>query len=65
LVAVQGPYFTEVDLSQIALELDRSEREMMAESGLDSSDYLKYMAEESGNVAADGNFSIQASSGHQ
>ncbi|GAQ79023.1 Ataxin-3 [Klebsormidium nitens] len=56
---LQGPYFTEVDLSQIALELDKNEREMMAESGLESSDYLKFMAEESGNVAADGNFSIQ------
>ena len=31
----------------------------MAEGGMESEDYLKYMAEDSGNVAADGNFSVQ------
>lgn len=44
---------------QIALELDQQERAFMAEGGMESEDYLKYMAEESGNVAADGNFSVQ------
>ena len=29
----------------------------MAEGGVDSKEYLTYLAEESGNVAADGNFS--------
>ena len=31
----------------------------MAEGGMESEDYLKYVAEDSGNVAADGNFSVQ------
>lgn len=33
---------------------------MMAEGGIDSEDFLRYAAEDSGNVARDGNFSIQA-----
>ena len=33
----------------------------MSEGGVDGADYLKFMAEESGNVAADGMFSIQVS----
>ena len=32
----------------------------MMEAGTESEDYLKYIAEESGNVAADGMFSSQA-----
>ena len=44
---------------QIALELDQQERAFMAEGGMESADYLKYIAEDSGNVAADGNFSVQ------
>ena len=31
----------------------------MAEGGVDSEEYLTYLAEGSGNVAADGNFSVQ------
>lgn len=46
---------------QIAGDLDALERNFMAEGGVDSSDYLKFMAEESGNAAMDGNFSIQVS----
>lgn len=56
---LQGPYFTELDLAEIAHQLDALERQVMEESGVDSVDYLKYMAEDSGNVAADGMFSIQ------
>ena len=44
---------------QIALALDEQERAFMAEGGLTSKDYLKFAAEESGNVANDGMFSIQ------
>ena len=33
----------------------------MAEGGIDSAEFLRFAAEESRNVAADGNFSIQAS----
>ncbi|KAL3148824.1 hypothetical protein ABBQ32_001704 [Trebouxia sp. C0010 RCD-2024] len=56
---LQGPTFSEMDLGQIALELDQQERAFMAEGGMESEDYLKYIAEDSGNVAADGNFSVQ------
>ena len=48
-------------LSQIAMGLDQLEREMMAEGGLDSEDYLRFVAQDSGNVAVDGMFSIQVS----
>ena len=44
---------------QIATDLDRLEREVMAEGGLESEAYLRYAAEDSGNVAADGMFSSQ------
>lgn len=56
---LQGAYFTEIDLMTIAQELDRKEREVMAEFGTETSDFLKYMAEDSGNVADDGNYSVQ------
>ncbi|TNV78717.1 hypothetical protein FGO68_gene7487 [Halteria grandinella] len=56
---LQGPYFDEVTMSQIALNLDQRERDIMAEAGFESKDYLKYMQEGSHNVANDGNFSIQ------
>ena len=44
---------------QHALTLDQQERAFMAEGGMESEDYLRYIAEDSGNVAADGNFSVQ------
>ncbi len=44
---------------QIAHELDAAERGFMMEGGTESEDYLKYIAEDSGNVAVDGHFSIQ------
>jgi len=56
---LQSPMFTEVDLAQIAAELDAMEQRFMAEGGVDSNDYLRFVAEESGNAAMDGNFSIQ------
>lgn len=69
---LQGPYFNEVSMSQVALALDQKERDLMAESGYSSTDYLKYMQvinslvvklfvhqEGSSNVADDGNYSIQ------
>ena len=39
----QGPYFDEVTMSNIALGLDQKEKDIMAESGLSSAEYLKYM----------------------
>jgi len=56
---LQGPYFTEVDLMTLAVELDKNEKRLMAEMGTETTDYLKFMAEDSGNVADDGNYSIQ------
>jgi ataxin-3 len=56
---LQGPYFTAEDLTAIAVEFDERERNLMRESGVESADFLKYMAEDSGNAAADGNYSIQ------
>lgn len=55
---LQGPVFTEWDLSTVALGLDAKERQLMAEAGIHTSDFAAFAAEESGNVAADGNFSI-------
>jgi len=55
----QQPTFTELDLAKIAHDLDEKERMVMMESGNDSADFLKFMAEESVNVGDDGNFSIQ------
>jgi len=56
---LQRPAFSEVDLATIAKELDESERQIMASGGPNSSDYLKYLGEASGNVGDDGNFSLQ------
>jgi ataxin-3 len=54
-----APLFTAVDLASIAHEFDRIEADVMAENGLDTSDYLKFLGEDSGNVALDGNYSVQ------
>jgi len=56
---LQANAFNEVDLAQIAHELDRREREVMAEGGITSEDYLKFVAADSQNVSDEGNFSIQ------
>ena len=47
-------------LLQIAAQLDASEQELWAENGLDSEEYLRYIAEGSSNVADNGMFSVQA-----
>eukprot|EP01088_Endostelium_zonatum_P017717 TRINITY_DN5367_c0_g1_i1.p1 TRINITY_DN5367_c0_g1~~TRINITY_DN5367_c0_g1_i1.p1 ORF type:complete len:294 (+),score=86.14 TRINITY_DN5367_c0_g1_i1:61-942(+) len=56
---LQGPYYTEVDLATIALEFDRREKAVMSEMGTETNEFLRYMAEDSGNVADDGNYSVQ------
>ncbi|KYQ90967.1 SAM domain-containing protein [Tieghemostelium lacteum] len=56
---LQGSYFTEVDLASIAHQLDSNERDVMMESGMGSNDFIKFVAEDSGNVSDDGNYSIQ------
>ena len=48
-----------VVVAQIAHKLDAAERALMLRSGADSEDYQRFMREESGNVASDGNFSLQ------
>ncbi|KAL8440350.1 hypothetical protein Efla_000238 [Eimeria flavescens] len=55
---LQGPYFTEAELSAIGMELDQKERQLMAEGGTHSEDYRAFLAEGSGNVAADGYFNV-------
>lgn len=55
---LQGPHFTEAELSAIGLELDQKERQLMAEGGTSSADYQAFLAEGSGNVAADGYFNV-------
>jgi Ataxin-3 len=55
---LQGPFYSEVDLSEIARELDDRERDLMMVGGTETADALRYMAEESFNVDDSGNFSI-------
>lgn len=59
LRSLQGPFFDEVQLATLAQGLDNREREVMAEAGMETTEYLKFLAEDSANVANDGNFSIQ------
>jgi len=56
---LQAPYYSEIDLANIARSLDQKERQLMLEAGTDSADLIKYLAEDSGNVADDGNYSLQ------
>ena len=57
---LQAPYFTEISLSQIALELDAEEKKLMAGGGEESADYLRFLArDESDNVNLEGYFSIE------
>jgi len=56
---LQASYFTEIDLSEIALALDNEEKKLMMEMGVDTPDFLKYMAGDSERVDASGNFSVE------
>lgn len=56
---MQGSYFTAVDLSKLAQDLDDEERNRMSENGLDSNDYRDFISQPSGNVDDTGYFSIQ------
>jgi Josephin len=55
---LQGPYWTDADLADIAHELDARERELMLSQGLDTDDAVRFIAEDSGNVDESGNFSF-------
>ncbi|XP_054987696.1 ataxin-3 isoform X2 [Sorex araneus] len=55
---LQGEYFSPVELSSIAQQLDEEERMRMAEGGLTSEDYRTFL-QPSGNMDDSGFFSIQ------
>ena len=55
---LQGPYFNAGALADIAHELDRKEQALMMSEGM-TADAIAFMREASGNVDAQGNFSIQ------
>lgn len=48
-----------MDLAQVGLALDQEEKNAMAEMGMETKEFLQFVAEDSSNVALDGNFSIQ------
>ncbi|XP_054274276.1 ataxin-3-like [Macrosteles quadrilineatus] len=56
---LQGSYFTAVDLAALAQEMDEAERLRMAESGVDSEDYRRFLEQPSGNMDDSGYFSVQ------
>jgi ataxin-3 len=56
---LQGDYFTAVDLANIAHQLDDIERTYMSEAGTGTTDYARFLNEESSNLDDTGFFSIQ------
>ncbi|KAF4532100.1 hypothetical protein B566_EDAN006194 [Ephemera danica] len=56
---LQGPYFTAVDLGMLAQSLDDEERIRMAESGIESAEYQRFLAQPSENMDDSGYFSVQ------
>uniref|UniRef100_A0A2K6MBQ4 ubiquitinyl hydrolase 1 n=1 Tax=Rhinopithecus bieti TaxID=61621 RepID=A0A2K6MBQ4_RHIBE len=56
---LQGEYFSPVELSSIAHQLDEEERMRMAEGGVTSEDYHTFLQQPSGNMDDSGFFSIQ------
>lgn len=56
---LQGEYFSPVELSSIAHQLDEEERMRMAEGGLTSEEYRIFIQQPSGNMDDSGFFSIQ------
>ncbi|GIX91315.1 ataxin-3 [Caerostris extrusa] len=56
---LQAPYFTAVDLAALARQIDEQERSQMAEGGLQSEDYRKFVQQPSSNVDDSGYFSVQ------
>lgn len=57
--SLQGSYFTAVDLSKLAQDLDDAERNQMSANGLDSVEYRNFISQPSGNMDDTGYFSIQ------
>ncbi|XP_056623132.1 ataxin-3 [Triplophysa dalaica] len=56
---LQGEYFSPVELSAIAHQLDEEERARMAEGGVQSEEYRTFLQQPSGNMDDSGFFSIQ------
>ncbi|XP_020389238.1 ataxin-3 [Rhincodon typus] len=56
---LQGEYFSPIDLSTIAQQLDEEERERMAEGGTATEEYRIFLQQPSGNMDDSGFFSIQ------
>ncbi|KAK4026425.1 hypothetical protein OUZ56_015423 [Daphnia magna] len=56
---LQGPYFTAVDLATIGHRFDEEERARMAEAGVSSDEYNRFLQEPSSNVDDSGYFSVQ------
>lgn len=56
---LQGAYFTAVDLSTLAQIMDEAERQRMAENGVDSEEYRRFLEQPSGNMDDSGYFSVQ------
>ncbi|KAK1140456.1 ataxin-3-like [Acipenser oxyrinchus oxyrinchus] len=56
---LQGEYFSPVELSSIAHQLDEEERMRMAEGGVTSQAYRTFLEQPSGNMDDSGFFSIQ------
>lgn len=54
-----GPVVTPEDLSEVALELDQLERELMLSQGADTADAIKYLAQDSSRVDDSGNFGLE------
>ncbi|XP_064623743.1 ataxin-3-like isoform X2 [Lineus longissimus] len=60
---LQGHYFTAVDLAEIARQLDDTERQQMAEGGVDTLEYKMFVQQASSNMDDSGFFSIQVIEG--
>ncbi|XP_056332812.1 ataxin-3 isoform X1 [Danio aesculapii] len=56
---LQGEYFSPVELSSIAQQLDEEERMHMAEGGVQTEEYRTFLQQPSGNMDDSGFFSIQ------
>ncbi|XP_059375720.1 ataxin-3 [Carassius carassius] len=56
---LQGEYFSPVELSSIAQQLDEEERVRMAEGGVQTEEYRTFLQQPSGNMDDSGFFSIQ------
>lgn len=57
---LQGPYYTAVDLADLAKQLDEAERQRMSEGNdPNSEEYRRFMAQPSANMDDTGFFSVQ------